>query len=45
MYRIIKHYCISPNITNSSAFDVIEIKFDPPYKYITINGETKKYLI
>lgn len=45
MHTIIKHQCYSPFVPNSSTFDVIQIKYNLPYKFVTINGKTKKYLI
>lgn len=38
----IPHIFITPN---SCTFDVIETRYEPPYKYVTVNGETRKYLM
>lgn len=44
-HQIIRHYIKIPDITqNSSEFDIIEIEYKGAYKYVTTNGETKKYL-
>lgn len=45
IYRTIRNYAWNPNVTDSiSYFDTIEIWFEGPYKYVSVNGETRKYL-